>query len=886
MDDFWPQVHRVNNWSLGGAAVAYGAGGLKVFPIWGVRQLQTGAWVCRCPTAELCSEPGKHPLVGWKEGASSDKAVIQAWWSRWPDANIGVALGPSDLVVVDLDQHESTSPDGEISVVDGSDSFQHWLSESGVVLEDGIRALTGGGGEHLFFEAPNEDAERIKNCIGWLPGVDIKAAGGYVLVSPSVHVSGRVYAWREVPGAAPAVLPSTLEDALRAAVQTGSGRPGRSAGVSGRVAANSVESDYDYNRSKTDGPPEGYRDQFFNSYAFELRRSGVSRETALARMRGCWEKIAGKETFPWSVAEGKLSRVWVGGNDDVGVDEDKQVGKAEVLGGWAAGVSGSGSGVGSGGGGEAAIAPVIHIAPRIEAKLAGSIQDELTDQGAALRYVQLNKDLHKYTPSGDWFAWNGVYWVRDSDGAQAKSVGMARLTEFYAHWLEHELPGWGDEEQRKIRRAFMTGLRHGNTISRVFNLAKIQADIRVESMDAWNPDPWLLVVKNGTVDLKTGKLRESCPEDMCNLQADVWFDEGARSEKWEGHVAMLCEVGATGVVDGSAVDYLQRWAGYSLSGSCDEQQFLLLHGKGNNGKSAMAEALLQVLGKYEHGYGKVGNTKLVSGQGAREHDTIWMDLAGKRMVHIDEVPRAGMNEERVKKITGESDITARKIAGNPVTFRAQFKTWLTANNLPHIADATDGFWRRCVRLPCEGVVREEVRVAGFVRMLGEEEEKSGILNWCLEGVRRYLEMRGEGGKSGLGEVPLRALWAGQEYRSSEDQLGGWLEEMFVDPDAWKMGEVDIGPDEDGRMAERTQVGMWYPNVVLIQMFMQWCSERGEKPEYSNRTLPAGLVGRGWARNGTPRRISRALVTSGVARGIVGPLLVDGVPAQFMWSESS
>jgi hypothetical protein len=125
---------------------------------------------------------GKVPLTrhGLKD-ASTDFEQIQAWWRRWPQANIGVATGPpSGLLVVDLDGRE------------GLGSWARLEARYGVVVT--LEAITGGGGVHLVYGYP-EDVD-LGNSAGRLgQGIDTRGRGGYVLVAPSVHPSGRRYAW-------------------------------------------------------------------------------------------------------------------------------------------------------------------------------------------------------------------------------------------------------------------------------------------------------------------------------------------------------------------------------------------------------------------------------------------------------------------------------------------------------------------------------------------------------------------------------------------------------------------------------------------------------------------------------------------------------------------
>ena len=185
------------------AALAYAARGLAVFPVNGI----DAEGNCTCGKAE-CQNPGKHPATptGFK-AASTDPAKIKKAFDR-PGLNIGIATGAASggWWVLDLDGEE------------GIAAFERWLREAGAELPEIPITRTGGGGRHLWFTGGRE----IKNStkIEGEP-IDVRGTGGYAIVPPSVHASGRAYEWErplETGLAAPA--PGWLRDRI-----TGKGRP-------------------------------------------------------------------------------------------------------------------------------------------------------------------------------------------------------------------------------------------------------------------------------------------------------------------------------------------------------------------------------------------------------------------------------------------------------------------------------------------------------------------------------------------------------------------------------------------------------------------------------------------------------------------------------------
>jgi hypothetical protein len=144
------------------------------------------AYASRCEWPVFPLRPrSKAPLISERDGgngfhdATTEPEQIRQWWSRCPDANIGIACDArSGLLVLDIDPRNG-----------GDEELAALEAEHGQ-LPHTIEALTGGGGRHLYFRRPAEVSFRGKLCTG----VDVKAAG-YVLAPPSVHENGRSYVW-------------------------------------------------------------------------------------------------------------------------------------------------------------------------------------------------------------------------------------------------------------------------------------------------------------------------------------------------------------------------------------------------------------------------------------------------------------------------------------------------------------------------------------------------------------------------------------------------------------------------------------------------------------------------------------------------------------------
>ncbi|WP_328639612.1 bifunctional DNA primase/polymerase [Streptomyces canus] len=158
-----------------------------------------------CPRTAECANGHRK----WEQRATTDPDRIRAAWSRAP-FNVGIATGPSGLVVVDLDMPKGK---GSSDAPGGAATFRALCERAGQQVPDTYRVRTASGGTHLYFTAP--DGFRLSNTAGTIGElVDTRAWGGYVVAAGSQTPTG-AYEALCAPVAAP--LPSWLQTVLQPA---------------------------------------------------------------------------------------------------------------------------------------------------------------------------------------------------------------------------------------------------------------------------------------------------------------------------------------------------------------------------------------------------------------------------------------------------------------------------------------------------------------------------------------------------------------------------------------------------------------------------------------------------------------------------------------------
>lgn len=159
-------------------ALGYAALGWRVLPVWWV-----DGDLCGCGNSG-CASPGKHPLIPrWQDAATTDHATISSWWAVWPHASIAIATGwQSGIVVIDFDGPCAAGVPAEVAALREASTPRQRTGRA-----DGLHVL-------IAVKEPG-----VQNRTGIWPGVDVRGDGGYVVVAPSLHASGRRYVWETPP---------------------------------------------------------------------------------------------------------------------------------------------------------------------------------------------------------------------------------------------------------------------------------------------------------------------------------------------------------------------------------------------------------------------------------------------------------------------------------------------------------------------------------------------------------------------------------------------------------------------------------------------------------------------------------------------------------------
>lgn len=437
-----------------------------------------------------------------------------------------------------------------------------------------------------------------------------------------------------------------------------------------------------------------------------------------------------------------------------------------------------------------------------------------TDTANARRFVDLyDREILYVPPWGKWLAWDGARWIDDSGvGVQRRAVQYAMTLWDHIGELSQQLPK--DELGRLV--AFVRSTNQAPKIASFIRLAQSRTAI-VCPVEDLNSDPMLLNCVNGTVDLSTGKMRPHNPADRITQITKVAYDPDAECPKWEETLSLIFDG------DAELIRYVQRLLGYSISGSTGEHILPIAYGNGNNGKSTVWNTVAELLGDYA----SLANEELLLGDKSN-HPTEKAALYQKRFVAISEPDRGSrLKESRVKELTGDRTITARRMHEDFWSFERTHTFWISSNHLPRITGIDEGIWRRVKLIPFIVNLRDKVKpVPDFDKWLVQHEGR-GILAWM---VRGFLDYR----QHGLID-PKAVTEATGNYRADSDALGDFLHEFTVD-------EVDaeVTAGELFKAYSDPYGGKWNQTVFGKAMAERYTKTKGWRTPNRGKVIYTGL----------------------------------------------
>ena len=390
-----------------------------------------------------------------------------------------------------------------------------------------------------------------------------------------------------------------------------------------------------------------------------------------------------------------------------------------------------------------------------------------------------------------WYNFNGSIWEADDHGKIIHRLEKVAATYETAINKAKDL----DDGTRRYYRSRVNALRDFGKAHQVLKFAATKLPLTQE----WDSNPYLLAVKNGVLDLKTGKLRDGEPEDYIRKCSEVeWKGIEEKAPRFE---LFLSEIFDNNV---EVIEFIKRMFGYAITGLCAEHVFPVFYGaEGRNGKDTLLKLICKILGKSFAS--PVSKEVLLSGmKNPGASAPFLFELQGKRLVYADETSEgSSFDEGQIKMISGGAPFQAKKLYNQPTTIEPQYLIIMTTNDKPNIRSDDPAIWERIILIEFNQRFIEhpefpnEHKVDKFLDDKLQA-EMSGVLAWLVQGCLEWQEH-----KSFL--IPDSVRYSTDTYRDEADIIGKFIKEMLVIEEGTKCYSVRIR-----------------------QLYEQWITEEGSK----------------------------------------------------------
>jgi putative DNA primase/helicase len=432
------------------------------------------------------------------------------------------------------------------------------------------------------------------------------------------------------------------------------------------------------------------------------------------------------------------------------------------------------------------------------------------DFGNANRLIQRFGDDLVHVDNNGWFAWDNTRWDREggpsSAAKMAHRVALAIKDEAKALKESH-----ARNAEERSSRLYGWALQSGNAAKASSMLETAKPYLRKRLAD-FDTNDLIVAAPNCTIELKSlVETRRNDRRDYVTRVLRVPFIEGAECPTWHWFLNRVQP-------DEDMREFLQRIAGYCLTGLTVEQCLFIFYGIGRNGKSTFVNVLAHILGDYALNTPVQTFLAKQGGSGGEASPDI-ARLPGVRFLTVSEVPENGrLDESVVKGLTSNDTVTARHLNQGFFEFKPNFKVIMPTNHYPTIRGTDLGIWRRIRLVPWTvSIPEEEVDKKLEAKLLAEA---PGILQWMLTGLEDWLQR-------GL-DPPEKAKAAVEEYRAAMDPVGEFLGACCGCSD---------GPNPSTGKAYETSA------KDLYAAYKAWCEREALEP-LPGKTFGMKLAGKG------------------------------------------
>lgn len=409
---------------------------------------------------------------------------------------------------------------------------------------------------------------------------------------------------------------------------------------------------------------------------------------------------------------------------------------------------------------EKAVSEPVNLIDLLE-KMQVASKYETNDKGFGYLFADVFKGKHRYNSDRKEFMfYDGKRWVDDAEGMRAKNSAKELSDALLMYAVKGTLEKDKSEYLKQVTSLVNIRNRH--------NMLQDSKDVYYFQNVDLDRDDYILNVSNGTIDLTDiePKFTEHNADMLLSKICNANYDASATCDVW---LKFLDDVMQG---DKEKIRYLQKIAGLSLTGNTEQETMFILYGSTTrNGKSTFCETLMHLLGDYALTM-QPQSLAIKQNLDSRQASGDIARLDGCRLCNASEPPKRMLFDTALlKSLLGRDSITARHLHQREFTFIPKFKMLMNTNYLPTITDDTVFSSGRINVISFDRHFEPHEQDKSLKQKLRSSKELSGILNWCIEGLRLYRT-------EGL-IPPATVRTATDTYRTDSDKIGNFLNECMV-----------------------------------------------------------------------------------------------------------
>ena len=400
------------------------------------------------------------------------------------------------------------------------------------------------------------------------------------------------------------------------------------------------------------------------------------------------------------------------------------------------------------------------------------------------RYVRYN------ATAKSWYVYDGIRWKPDLGGLAVES---------YAKMFSRALLIYSADVPSKDFRKHIYAIQERRKRETIIKDAR---DLLPVHQGDFDTDPYLFNCQNGILNLKTFEFTDHDPGLLLSKVANVVYDPNARCDVFDTFMDQIMQG------DQAKIENLQTLFGYAMTGKNEREECFMLYGSTTrNGKGTLTNTIRYLFGDY----GANIQPETLAMQKNRDGRTPSGDIArlnGVRFLQMSEPPKRMMIDVALlKTMIGRDVITARYLYEREFEFTPCFKLFINTNFLPVVLDDTLFSSGRVKVITFDRHFDKAEQDHTLKDRLQTQESLSGILNWLLEGLKRY------NANHGIIAVPESVQKATDDYRLKSDKIQSFIDEVLT-------------PDKGSAIMAKS----------IYTAFVDWCRSNGYYPESKKNFL--------------------------------------------------